>query len=882
MTQPTRASLMRPLLRDTAVALAVPTALYLFVGSPLPLRLPNPDALVVWWNSVQAEPTEVIHPVLTTLVYLVWIAWLWHAVWTATALLWVTFRLPALALPTALQRLTPAAAVQALALGSMLTTQTAHAATVSLAPKAGIVHLQHVPDSPAPMAHQAQQPLDQHTAASSRYTVQPGDSLWSIAEQQLGDGHAWQEIYRDNENIPQAAGGELTDPSAIRPGWSLTLPQAIDPTGPEITRAPTNTAVPLPRTPTRHDAPPTVTPPGTPRADTQPTPTAPVPPHAAHVAPARPNTLRQPAAPGNTATAPATARNAAPPAHPAGRAAAPTLTSTPSTPSARRAETPAVPHTVGWTFPGGYLGITLLSAIAAACTALLARRQTRPGGSASIPTTVRALASTARRAHAAATYGYLPEEQAPSATPPPLFTPHPSTPTLGVSPGLVYESAYDPENLKLLALTGPGACEAASALMLSILAADADAPPFPGLDSSDADEPRAFRVITDAVTAEELLGPVDHSDLPDWLLVAPTADTAALTAILPTASDATRPASLPAPPPKPTSTVLFTRAVSIDLARTIQATTTAPTPLAVIILSQTALETPDLQTVTRAHLASDGHVISARGPAAAQFAGLRLQTLHRDLAGEIYRVLRNARAPHQHTQQSSDPGRIDNAAPEEDDTAAHTIRLPAQTLGKQEPQPSSTEQPAAPPLTLRVLGPIEIHGPAGTIPVTGDRTAALLALLAVHPRGRTISQIVDQAWDGLDTTGTDATPIRSAIARARTLLRSACSSPDKPSGADLITAGPTGFRLNPRWITTDVAALDSIERSVRHTADPARRAELLRQAADLCRGELAEAIDDWDRDWLTTARAAYDQQATGLASELAQTNTAVGYGFPAT
>jgi DNA-binding SARP family transcriptional activator len=173
---------------------------------------------------------------------------------------------------------------------------------------------------------------------------------------------------------------------------------------------------------------------------------------------------------------------------------------------------------------------------------------------------------------------------------------------------------------------------------------------------------------------------------------------------------------------------------------------------------------------------------------------------------------------------------------------------------------------------LRVLGPIEIQGPAGTVPVTGDKTAALLALLAVYARGRTIAEIADQAWDGLDVTGTDAAPIRSAIARARTLFRSACH--EKPPGAELVTAGPTGFRLNPRWITTDLAALGSIERSTRHAADPGHRSELLHQAADLCRGELAEAIDDWDRDWLTTARVAYDQQAAELAMALDRCITA--------
>ncbi|WP_157436489.1 LysM peptidoglycan-binding domain-containing protein [Actinospica robiniae] len=839
MTQPTRASIMRPLLRDTAVAIAVPTALYLFVGSPLPLRLPSTDMLVVWWNTLQADPTEAIHPLLTAFVYLVWIAWIWHALWTATALIWITLRLPAVALPAALQRLTPAAAVQALALGSMLTTQTAHAAAATdLAASITHVHaeLESTQRLPSQHRHHEQQ------AAPVTYTVQPGDTLWSIAEQQLGDGRDWTRVFKENEHIPQSAGGELADPGAIDPGWTLVLPTAAGTAGTEIAPAPTD-AVPSTRAPTRpHGAAPAIS------------------PHTPHVAPRTPGTHAKHAAPGNTATAPATAHDAAPTNPSPTR---PWHAPAPTTP-APRAATPAVPHTAGWTLPGGYLGITLLSAIAAACTVLV-RKRTKNSDDATIPASVRALASAARSAHASASYGYLPEEQAPGATPPPLFTPKPGAPILGLGPDQSRESAYDPENLKLLALTGPGALEAASALMLSILAADTEMPLFPGLEAIGKDKARSFRVVTDDGLARELLGPIEHVDVPGWLLLTPTTDEAALAAVLPNPN-----AAAPGHTATATSmaTVLFTPAAGLDLARTIKAIGTAPAPLAVVVLSQTAIGTADLQTITQARVAADGQVTESRGPAAAQFAGLRLQTLHRDLAGEIYHVLRNARTPHHQARHASETGGIGSTASEEDDVAAQTIRVPVQATKEREPERPRNEQPEAPPLMLRILGPIEIQGPAGTVPVTGDKTAALLALLAVYPRGRTIAQVADQAWDGLDVTGTDATPIRSAIARARTLLRGACH--ENPPGAELITAGPLGFRLNPRWITTDFAALESIERAVRHTRDPALCFELLQEAAGLCRGELAEALDDWDRDWLTTARIAYDRQAAALASELTE------------
>ena len=62
------------------------------------------------------------------------------------------------------------------------------------------------------------------TNSSRTYVVQRGDTLWGIAERQLGDPLDWSEIYQLNEGRPQPDGRALTDPHWIYPGWTLVLP----------------------------------------------------------------------------------------------------------------------------------------------------------------------------------------------------------------------------------------------------------------------------------------------------------------------------------------------------------------------------------------------------------------------------------------------------------------------------------------------------------------------------------------------------------------------------------------------------------------------------------------------------------------------------------
>lgn len=71
--------------------------------------------------------------------------------------------------------------------------------------------------------------LSNNTNGERIYTVKAGDSLWSIAENELKDGYKWQQIAQANN---------LTNPSILVAGTTLTLP------APEQTIASAATPIP--------------------------------------------------------------------------------------------------------------------------------------------------------------------------------------------------------------------------------------------------------------------------------------------------------------------------------------------------------------------------------------------------------------------------------------------------------------------------------------------------------------------------------------------------------------------------------------------------------------------------------------------------------------
>ncbi|MFE9325213.1 LysM peptidoglycan-binding domain-containing protein [Nocardia sp. NPDC052278] len=72
---------------------------------------------------------------------------------------------------------------------------------------------------PEPVAEQAAAPAAEEVAppppAAQTYTVEPGDTLWAIAERFYGDGNRYQEI---------ADASAIDNPDAINPGQVLTIP----------------------------------------------------------------------------------------------------------------------------------------------------------------------------------------------------------------------------------------------------------------------------------------------------------------------------------------------------------------------------------------------------------------------------------------------------------------------------------------------------------------------------------------------------------------------------------------------------------------------------------------------------------------------------------
>lgn len=62
------------------------------------------------------------------------------------------------------------------------------------------------------------------TVTTQSYAVQPGDTLWSIAADLLGDGADWTSLAALNLGRDVNAGERLVDPDQLREGWRLRLP----------------------------------------------------------------------------------------------------------------------------------------------------------------------------------------------------------------------------------------------------------------------------------------------------------------------------------------------------------------------------------------------------------------------------------------------------------------------------------------------------------------------------------------------------------------------------------------------------------------------------------------------------------------------------------
>ena len=77
--------------------------------------------------------------------------------------------------------------------------------------------------------HRRTRPAPDTARPARTYTVAPGDTLWQIATDHLGDGARFTEIAQLNYGVAQSDGHALTVAHWLTPGWQLTLPETAAP-----------------------------------------------------------------------------------------------------------------------------------------------------------------------------------------------------------------------------------------------------------------------------------------------------------------------------------------------------------------------------------------------------------------------------------------------------------------------------------------------------------------------------------------------------------------------------------------------------------------------------------------------------------------------------
>ena len=228
-----------------ALVAGIPWALWHFVGWPLPHHIPSPSTIGHALDR-HGIPARTLVEALAVVVWVTWAVLVASVAAEIPAAL-AGRRAPRLRVAGVFQpvtgRLVATVVVACLALAPRATHLPAPGPAAGLAalgrPVAAVVltgtstplrpEAAPTPPPGAPMAATGDtiptapgKPVAR--PATSTYLVQRGDTLWGIAERELGDPFEWSKIYALNEGRSQPGGATLTDPHWIDPGWTLLLP----------------------------------------------------------------------------------------------------------------------------------------------------------------------------------------------------------------------------------------------------------------------------------------------------------------------------------------------------------------------------------------------------------------------------------------------------------------------------------------------------------------------------------------------------------------------------------------------------------------------------------------------------------------------------------
>jgi transcriptional activator len=219
----------------TALTIGVPIALITVVGLPLPHTMPSASAL-----TSQLDVTAILR-ILSVIIWLAWAQLVWCVlveIKAAVSNVGVPSRVPlAGATQSAAHRLVTAALLLFTAAAALAP------AVASPGPPRPVTSIS-APVTPSVTQNTelatnqaADAPPQAAPNADKAYLVQPPvgrfhESLWEIAQNHLGDGRRYREIFELNQGRIQPDGTKLTIASLIRPGWMLLMPK--DAHGPGI------------------------------------------------------------------------------------------------------------------------------------------------------------------------------------------------------------------------------------------------------------------------------------------------------------------------------------------------------------------------------------------------------------------------------------------------------------------------------------------------------------------------------------------------------------------------------------------------------------------------------------------------------------------------
>lgn len=732
------------------------------------------------------------------------------------------------------------------------------------------------------------------------------DSLWRIAQRYLGDGNRWPEIYRLNRGLPQADGARLTDPSLIRPGWTLRLPSPA-------TAAPNRAHSPAP--------------PATPRT-----------PHLP------PRHTQAPSSPPRGIPTPAPATPPAPPAQSAGPASG-----SPSDVHTHASAPPTHDDPSIDLGDGLYVSLGLAAAISGALVSV--RRRNRrwyaPGSGRRDDLPVAPVVRSLHLAHLRATTPPAPDDAEDSETGGSTTRAeehgdeaeeHPETARRRdprcAAPGRARPRGHPAGGIDLsvahgLGLVGPGAREAARAMLLDALTTGAGTP---GGDGAG----RRVDALIPAADLDLLAGSHPSGGLPPRLHVAadlPAALDQLESAILTRARRAERHAG-DRQPREAGAIVLFTRVPS-DVGR-LQGVLDNGAAVAItgVLLGQ-------WRAGTSVYVQTDGVVSAAHGPAAPRL-GARLFSLPETATRTLLDLLHDADQPRAtassiHTT-GSDPRATgattgagdrlegtDSTTPTREPAAATDLIHAPVTVDPNDntlhppdpgaipdPRTPADSQPAPPrdaelrpgrrggksktPLQLQVLGPLSLMWrkhphpadeadkadaagdnavgdrgqycqpqavtPVEIIGALSPRVRELLVALAVHPDGITRDRLADTLWP-------DTPPERPFNSLNTTLgrLRTALTRATGGQLTEIVLSAGDQHRLDPTLVEVDYAAFAAAAHARQRATTDTDRAQAWQQMLATYRGELAEGVG---AEWLETPREAIRRDAIDAATGLAR------------